>query len=276
MFRSPHFSRFIAASVGLHLLFFASILFLAGRMTKPLEILPVDIVDLPKDVIRKLPPLQPPKVQPVPKAVALPPVPPQPVQPEQILPPRNIPAPKQFGDAPDVSVPKTKPALGRPEGSEQGKSETGKGRKGTEGVTPYEKGGPLPFLSQTDIDELAKKGMPDSKPGENSVTLDTNEFKFMSYNRWLKIKVESVLKYPELAAMSGLQGTLYIKFDIMKDGSLGDLELLKSSGYKILDDEALRAIRNAAPFQPLPDDWKMERYSIRAAVLFYLSEAYVR
>ena len=136
--------------------------------------------------------------------------------------------------------------------------------------------GPLPFLSQNDIDELARKGMPEKKPGDDSVTLDTDEFKFISYNRWLKIKVESVLKYPELAAISGYQGTLFIKFDIMKDGSLGGLEVLKSSGYKILDDEALRSIRNSATFQPLPDDWNMERYSIRAAVIFYLGEGYIR
>ena len=98
----------------------------------------------------------------------------------------------------------------------------------------------------------------------------------MSYNRWLKIKVESVLHYPELAAISGYQGTLYILFDIMKDGSLGRLEVLKSSGYKILDDEALRSIRDSAPFQPLPDEWNMTQYSIRAAVLFYLNSTYIR
>jgi protein TonB len=118
--------------------------------------------------------------------------------------------------------------------------------------------------------------MPQKKPGDDSVTLDTDEFKFISYNRWLKIKVESVLKYPELAAVSGYQGTLYIKFDILKDGSLGDVEVLKSSGYKILDDEALRSIRSSAPFQPLPEEWNMERYSIRAAVIFYLGGGYIR
>jgi protein TonB len=62
----------------------------------------------------------------------------------------------------------------------------------------------------------------------------------------------------------------------MKDGSLGRLEILKPSGYKILDDEALRAVRSSAPFQPLPDEWNMERYSIRAAVLFYLGAGYIR
>jgi protein TonB len=202
----------------------------------------------------------------------VPPVPsvPKPIVPEKPLPPGAVPMPKQFGDSDDVKLPKTTPRTGVPEGAEQGK-ETGK-----PGTRPSEKGGPLPFLSQNDIDELARRGMPEKRPGDESVTLDTDEFKYISYNRWLKLKVESVLRYPELAAVSGYQGTLYIKFDILKDGALGDLEILKSSGYKILDDEALRAIRASAPFQPLPDAWKMERYSIRAAVIFYLGAGYIR
>jgi protein TonB len=186
--------------------------------------------------------------------------------------PDSLPGPKHFGTAPDIALPRTSPPPGLPEGSDRGTAETGRPDPGVRDAGR----GPLPFLSQADIDALARKGMPAKKPGDDSVTLDTDAFKFISYNRWLKIRVESVLKYPELAALTGLQGTLYIQFDILKDGSLGDLELLKSSGYKILDDEALRSIRAAAPFQPLPDAWRMDHYSIRAAVLFYLNEAYLR
>jgi protein TonB len=181
-----------------------------------------------------------------------------------------VPLPKKFGTSEELKLPKTLPRTGVPEGAESGK-ETGK-----TGAEHHKETGPLPFLTQNDIDVLARKGMPQKRPGDDSVTLDTDEFKFMSYNRWLKVKVESVLQYPELAAISGYQGTLYILFDIMKDGSLGRLEILKSSGYKILDDEALRAVRSSAPFQPLPDEWNMERYSIRAAVLFYLGTGYIR
>ena len=182
--------------------------------------------------------------------------------------------PRKFGGSDEVTLPKTvSPRTGVPEGADQGK-ETGK--TGPQVTQEPRETGPLPFLTKKDIDEFARRGMPEKKPGEDSVTLDTDEFKFISYNRWLKIKVESVLKYPELAAVSGYQGALFIKFDILKDGSLGDVEVLKSSGYKILDDEALRSIRAAAPFQPLPEEWKMERYSIRAAVIFYLGEGYIR
>jgi protein TonB len=278
MLRSPHFTRFIIASVGLHLLFLAAVFTLAGRaeLTKP-SVTPVNIVDLPKNILEKLPPVQ---ARPAPRTV-VPPTPPRPT-PESSARPESIPGPKHFGTSPDITLPRTTPPRGLPDGSDKGTSATGKAGEGTPGIGTSDTGirtpgkGPLPFLSQADIDEFARKGMPAKKPGDNSVTLDTDEFKFISYNRWLKIRVESVLRYPELAALSGLQGTLYIQFDIMKDGSLGNLELLKTSGYKILDDEALRAIRNAAPFQALPDEWRMERYTIRAAVLFYLSEAYIR
>ncbi|MHB8846238.1 MAG: energy transducer TonB [Nitrospirota bacterium] len=277
MLRSPHFTLFVLASLGLHLLFLAAIYTLAGRAEPTLpQVTPVNIVDLPKNILERLPPVQ---ARPAPQPF-IPRVPPRP-SPESAR-PESVPGPKHFGTSPDLALPRTMPPQGLPDGSDKGTKPTGKTGEGTPGIGKSDTGihtpgrGPLPFLSQADIDEFARKGMPAKKPGEDSVTLDTDEFKFISYNRWLKIKVESVLRYPELAALSGLQGTLYIQFDIMKDGSLGNLEMLKTSGYKILDDEALRAIRSAAPFQTLPDEWHMERYTIRAAVLFYLSGAYIR
>jgi periplasmic protein TonB len=268
MSRSPHFTPFIIASLGLHLLLVAAAVYLAGRVDlSPPTLTPVDIVNLPQNIVSKLPPVDTRPVSP--------PTTPSPQQrslPERAPRPESVPGPKHFGSAPDIALPRTSPPQGLPDGSDKGTSPTGK-----PGIGLRETGkGPLPFLSQADIDELARKGMPEKRPGDDSVTLDTDEFKFISYNRWLKYRVESVLRYPELAAVSGLQGTLYIQFDIMKDGSLRDLELIKSSGYKILDDEALRSIRATAPFQPLPEGWKMDHYTIRAAVLFYLNEAYIR
>jgi protein TonB len=267
MSRTIHFFRFIAASFGIHILFLAALVYFAGRASLPLEVTPVNIVNLPQETLRSLPPLSRPEPQPAP--VLSPPR-------ERIVPPQEVPAPKKFGTSPDVALPHTTPGHGQPRGSDRGSAEGGGTDGGAVTGSPDTGTGPLPFLSQADIDTLARKGMPEKRPGEDSVTLDTDEFRYITYNRWLKIKVESVLRYPELAAVSGLQGTLYIKFDINRDGSLSGLELLKSSGYKILDDEALRAIRASAPFQPLPDEWRMDRYSIRAAVLFYLSGAYIR
>lgn len=254
-----HVTTFLIISLALHALAIVAALFLVKPTVPEMPLItPVKIVSLPQQALKQLPPLQRPLAVPQRRV------------PEKPLPPAAVPIPKKFGTSEEVKLPKTLPGAGTPGGAERGK-DTGK-----KGALPQKEIGPLPFLTQNDIDELARKGMPEKKPGDNSVTLDTDEFKFISYNRWLKVKVESILHYPELAAISGYQGTLYILFDIMKDGSLGRLEVLKSSGYKILDDEALRSIRAAAPFQPLPGEWNMQQYSIRAAVLFYLNEIYVR
>jgi protein TonB len=257
-----HFTKYLIASLALHALIVLGVLLVRPSATELPLVLPVRIVNLPQQALERLPPLQ----QPAPPL----PVPQRPSV-EKPLPTSAVPLPRKFGASDEVKLPTTVPRSGVPEGADQG-ADTGKS------ATPQlqKQTGPLPFLTQNDIDKLARRGMPQKKPGDDSVTLDTDEFKFISYNRWLKIKVESVLKYPELAAVSGYQGTLYIKFDILKDGSLGDVEVLKSSGYKILDDEALRSIRSSAPFQPLPEEWNMERYSIRAAVIFYLGGGYIR
>jgi len=254
-----HLTKFFILSIVLHCLVFAAALFLGKPAAPELPtITPINIVNLPQETVGKLPPLRKPTA-------------PQPdIIPDRIRRPGPAPQVKKFGKGEEVRLPKTLPRSGRTDGAEHGKEN---GKTTTE---PHKQTGPLPFLTQNDIDELARKGMPGRTGNDDSVTLDTDEFKFISYNRWLKIKVENVLRYPELAAQSGLQGTLYIKFDILKDGSLGAVELLKSSGYPLLDNEALRAIRSAAPFQPLPDDWSMEKYSIRAAVLFYLGGGYIR
>ncbi|HWR72552.1 MAG TPA: TonB family protein [Nitrospirota bacterium] len=244
--RHLHFTISLLLSFAFHALVIAAVFFLASSPETPLPTAtPVRIVNLPPERLKRLPPV----ARPLP------------------LPERSVPTPGKFGGSDEVRLPRTLPGLGRPEGEDRGKTDKG---------TTKKEQGPLPFLTQRDIDELARKGMPGKRPGDESVTLDTDEFKFISYNRWLKYKVESVLRYPELAALTGLQGTLYIQFDIMKDGALGNLELIRSSGYKILDDEALRSIRATAPFQPLPDGWNMDHYTIRAAVLFYLNEAYIR
>lgn len=247
MLPSPRLTIPLLLSLAVHAIFFFVVISLdEGRAPQP-EVTPVTVVNLPKDALRRLPPLD---------------------RPDLTRPPGPLPVPKKFGPDDAVRLPKTVPETHKPGPPGEGEREGGL-------PAPKEKG-PLPFLTQRDIDDLARRGMPPKRPGDDSVTLDTDEFKFISYNRWLKIKVEGVLKYPELAAVSGYQGVAYIRFDIMKDGSLGALELLKSSGYKILDDEALRSIRSSAPFAPLPVEWHMERYPIRAAVIFYINEAYVR
>lgn len=71
---------------------------------------------------------------------------------------------------------------------------------------------------------------------------------------WRK-KVEQVgnLHYPEQAKRLGIYGSLTLKVSIDKEGRLMDVQILHTSGEKILDQAALDIVRLSAPFEPLPE-----------------------
>lgn len=60
------------------------------------------------------------------------------------------------------------------------------------------------------------------------------------------------LHYPLLARRRGWSGQVEISFTITPDGNIRDLRILTSSGFTLLDNEALSAIRQTAPFSPPP------------------------
>ncbi|MFN3396559.1 MAG: energy transducer TonB, partial [Thermodesulfovibrionales bacterium] len=107
------------------------------------------------------------------------------------------------------------------------------------------------------VEKLAKKEKEDIKP-DRGITFDTNELRYYSYMQRLKDKIEGIWRYPPEAAERGIYGDLYIRFTIKKNGRLGDIELLRTSGYRSLDEAAMKALRDAEPFWPLPEEWKKD------------------
>jgi protein TonB len=118
----------------------------------------------------------------------------------------------------------------------------------------------LPQSSSQDFE-----GSRDVEKKEDTVDLNTTEFKYFSYFLKIKRQIEGVWHYPEVSRARGEQGELFLIFTIRKDGYLENVKLIDSSGYTRLDDEAIRAIRVAAPFPPFPDQWEgLERLHVRA------------
>ncbi len=74
-------------------------------------------------------------------------------------------------------------------------------------------------------------------------------------NSWRR-KIETIgnLNYPEEARRRKLYGSLRLMVAILPDGSLKEIEVLESSGHKVLDDAAIRIVRLAAPYAPFPDE----------------------
>jgi periplasmic protein TonB len=86
------------------------------------------------------------------------------------------------------------------------------------------------------------------------IPLDTPEPKYQDYFKKIREKIQAKWVYPREAGDRGLQGELLLEFHIAKDGRLAFIELRNSSGARILDDYAMRAVELAQPFPPVPDD----------------------
>jgi len=97
-------------------------------------------------------------------------------------------------------------------------------------------------------------------PKSKFISARTREFKYASYMRDWVSKVERVgdLNYPDAARRRNLSGKLIVQVAVYPDGSVREITIRKPSGYKILDDAAVRIVKLAAPFAPFPDDIKKE------------------
>lgn len=111
---------------------------------------------------------------------------------------------------------------------------------------------PLPTLKELLPSATYSMHENNDGPERGSVSLYTKDPKYVTYVGKIRQSIESEWQYPEVALRYGLQGKLALEFTILGDGHLEGLRLLRSSGSSLLDNEALRAIKAAAPFPPIP------------------------
>lgn len=108
------------------------------------------------------------------------------------------------------------------------------------------------------------------------LSFSAQEFNDWGYLERLKEKIERVWQYPPQAAERGIYGDLYIRFTIDKKGRLVSVQLLRTSGYRMLDEAAIKALRDAQPFWPLPDDWQKDALTITGHFIYTLHGFYLR
>jgi len=107
--------------------------------------------------------------------------------------------------------------------------------------------------------------------GGKELIINTKEFKYWSYLQKMKQKIELVWEYPEYARIRGIGGQLKINFSIGRDGKIEQVYLVDSSGVKVLDDAALKALRDASPFSPFPDTWDISRLNIEGTFIYQIT-----
>ena len=109
-----------------------------------------------------------------------------------------------------------------------------------------------------------KEELDDDEP----ISLDTKEAKYVSYFSRIKQQIQRVWVYPSQGIKRTLSGELTLKFEISKDGNLLNLRLINSSGSNILDANAVKAVRGAAPYYPFPITINKKKLSILATFVY--------
>lgn len=104
---------------------------------------------------------------------------------------------------------------------------------------------------------------------EGAVRLDTREPKYVSYFTSIKRAIELAWEYPEPALRQGLQGKLVLEFTILGNGQLERMRVIRSSGFSVLDQEAVRAVQAASPFHPIPPWIGKNRLDVVASFEYY-------
>ena len=61
-------------------------------------------------------------------------------------------------------------------------------------------------------------------------------------------QIEKAKKYPGQARQKGIEGKVEVEFNILTNGQVKDVKLVKSSSKNLLDQAALKTIMRASPF----------------------------
>jgi protein TonB len=92
------------------------------------------------------------------------------------------------------------------------------------------------------------------RPKRKFVSASTREYVYAAYLRGWVDRVERIgnLNYPDEARRRHIGGVVVISVAIRRDGSVERADVIQSSHIPMLDAAALRIVRLAEPFEPLP------------------------
>lgn len=127
--------------------------------------------------------------------------------------------------------------------------------------------------------EKAAEPMPEEVVMENPLRdavqekielIDPAKEAMLRYQDMVKQRIESARRYPLWAKRQGIEGTVYMNFKVLSNGLGRDIRIIGSSGSPVLDEEAIKTIKRANPFPPIPSKINQDLVSMDVAIVFVL------
>jgi protein TonB len=145
---------------------------------------------------------------------------------------------------------------------------------------------PIPRLKPVKLDPV-EKTLPDSlveglsMPDVSTAGLNITEWNpggFTkeystpgSYLETVRFRIERYKKYPQIARERNIEGRVTIRFVITPEGEVRGIEVAQCSGSMALDEAALEAVKDAAPFPKPPRHLFSGEIPLELTIVFELT-----
>jgi protein TonB len=94
--------------------------------------------------------------------------------------------------------------------------------------------------------------------------LNSDDMVFGSFLRRFEGAVYGVWRYPQEAAMKGIEGITPVRITFNRRGEITNIQQLESSGARILDDEVIRTLRAIGPVGGFPKGYDKDEFHLIA------------
>lgn len=121
------------------------------------------------------------------------------------------------------------------------------------------------------IEESYRRRFADDLDDGSTRFLNTDDIQFGSFLRRFETAVYGVWRYPQEAALKGIEGMTPVKITFNRQGEIIRVTLLESSGSKILDDEVFRTLRMLGPMGGFPRSYQKDEFHLVAFFHYGLS-----
>lgn len=125
--------------------------------------------------------------------------------------------------------------------------------------------------NRTDSKRGAADGAADgstSATGKGGKTSSSGNAAVSNYPGKVASKLRRTLRYPPAARKDRLRGEVQVAFTVSSAGGVAAVRVARSSGFSVLDQAAIEAVRRASPFPPIPADAGRSSWSFTVPLAF--------
>lgn len=106
--------------------------------------------------------------------------------------------------------------------------------------------------------------------------INTDDILFGSFLRRFETAVYGVWRYPEEAVRLGIEGMVPTRIVFNRSGEIVKVEILESSGSRLLDTEVLRTLKQVGVVGGFPRNYQKESYTLIAFFHYGIRRGEVR